>query len=499
MMVLWTTCVWVAVFAGELTAVLAEVSDAGTGNCPSHLGCQCSSTSTSEWHVDCSALGLTSIPTGLPTYTTALVLSYNPIEVISPHPLAELPKLQILDCSYNNISCIINGSFQQLTSLQELYLIGNKIDFTDSDVITSMGTIPSLRLLDIRQNVAFNVSYPSDMWQNFPWLQELRMDGIHGQFGEEFMYLSRLQSLSFRGSHCDIRSIESDTFVGFRNSSLRRLDLEYCNITSFSGQAFNHLRFLSMLSLAFNPLGYNVLEMASGLQNTTIVHLDLNSTGLPDNLQDLFNDYLCNTSLKWLTIANNSVRSFGEIDIMASCFPQLEVFSAAENMIFGEGTTAEYFAMESIRYLNLSNQLQYGLSGRRKRFSEAFCQLNEACPVSLPKTLEVVDISNNGMHLPQVPEITFMNNMSLKIILASNTGLSKLLGPWYCRHRPTIEKIDVSENGLDFVHQDVFGHCNWTSMKTLLLGGNRLGTAIKIQANQTFFSKLYGLQVSVRQ
>ena len=470
--------------------------------CPVDVGCHCLSSPGFGFQIDCSNLGLRSIPCDLPDYTTNLDLSGNTFTSIGADELAGLTLLNVLDLHSNNLTHINMYAFRDLPNLKRLYLQNNRLNITDDSVSLSPHTfkpLVNLEKLDITHNIQFISAYPNGMWEYVPKLEELYMNGIFATFGEGFTHLRHLNTLSFRTGECIIRSIHADTFAGLRFSPITKLDLEDCSIGAFEGRAFRNLPFLSWLSVAQNPLRSNVLNMAAGFQNTSLVHLDLNKTNLGDHVIPLIKNCLCGSKLKWLTVSSNTIYSLG--GLMSRCFPDLEVFSFSDNCIMEH--TQDYLDlgnMTSIRFLNMSQQNHYPLPPRLVRrhsgvYSGHLCERWEACPVSLPETLRIIDISGNGPHLPQVPELVFMNNNTLDRIVAVRTGLIDMTKPFYCRYRPILRELDLTNNSLRFLHQDLFAKCDWSSMLRLKIGGNTLAPILNTQGDRPFLKPLTGLQV----
>ena len=467
--------------------------------CPVDVGCHCPP--SLGFKIDCSNLGLRSIPRELPDYTTILDLSGNALTSVGSDALAGLTLLNVLDLHNNNLTHINESAFRDLQNLQTLYLQNNKLNITDDSISFSprtFETLFNLEKLDISNNIQFKSAYPQEIWKYIPKLEELHMNGIFGTFGEGFTHLRQLNTLSFRTGECTIRSIRNETFAGLSRSPITKLDLENCAIGAFEGPAFKNLPSLSWLSVAQNPLHGNILNMAAGFHNIQLEHLDLNKTYLMDHILPLIKNYLCGSKLKYLTVSNNTLYTFG--GLMSRCFPDLEVFSFSNNCIFEYSVDVlDFLNMSSIRVLNMSQQyLEFTrLVKRESGVSGAhICESFEACPISLPATLRTLDVSLNGNHLPQIPELVFMTNVTLDSVLAIRTGITDLTKPFYCRfHAAVMLELDLTDNKLSHAHQDVFAKCDWSSMLRLKLGGNDLQTLLNEQGDRPFFKPLTGLQV----
>ena len=106
-----------------------------------------------------------------------------------------------------------------------------------------------------------------------------------------------------------------------------------------------------------------------------------------------------------------------------------------------------------------------------------------ACPLVLPKTLQWTDTSHNGLKIADIPEIVLLGNTSLKYLNASYCGLRTIVYPLYCAWNVTLplETIDLSNNNLQCVNASVFNKavfgCDWSSLKHLYIGSNKLGNS----------------------
>lgn len=467
--------------------------------CPRDEGCQCFGDPRLAYTVNCTDRGLKGIPDNLPSYTTALWLDRNTIETISPPQLDGLTSLQHLDLSYNGLHTLAIGSFRSLSMLEVLGLAGNSLNFSSEVTADCFEPLNSLRIIDIRWNVEFKYSYPQKLWRYLPKLEIIQMDGIYGPLGEAFRNLTRLTSLSFQGARCNIPMVQYSSFADLKNSPLTKLDMEKCDITIFNSSAFQCLTSLTWLSVAFNPLRKNILDMASGLKKyTSIRHLDLNNTYIgDDNIIPLIQDNLCDIGLKWLSVANNTLYGFNQL--MARCFPDLEVFSFGNNCVFEYSVdTLDLLNMSSISFLNMSYQYHFSndLKMRQVPVGGHICEQGEACPISPPVHLEVIDMSYYGLHLPTIPNLVIMSQCNLKRLLAAHTGLTGIIGYMMCRYNKMyLEEIDLTGNRITTFNQQFFAYCDFLAMRKLLLGGNLLGSELKKQGDKPVFRYLSGLQV----
>ena len=124
--------------------------------------CRCSWSMNLELLVDCSGLGLRTVPGNLPSKTTFLNISGNHFEVLDNYTFSGLPHLSRLDLSHNTIGTIRSQAFQGLNTLITLSLQNNKLCFKDIvDCINpdAFAPLTHLEVLDISDNYAVPYKY----------------------------------------------------------------------------------------------------------------------------------------------------------------------------------------------------------------------------------------------------------------------------------------------------------------------------------------------------
>ncbi|XP_019643566.1 PREDICTED: slit homolog 2 protein-like [Branchiostoma belcheri] len=115
---------------------------AGDKTCPAPCNCRGA-------EVDCDQKGLTSVPAGIPSTTTELILSNNNIRDIPPDALVHLKKLQMLLLSNNQLQAVPKDALRKLPDLAVLYLDGNSITNIAEG---TFDTLASLRVLSLANN-----------------------------------------------------------------------------------------------------------------------------------------------------------------------------------------------------------------------------------------------------------------------------------------------------------------------------------------------------------
>ena len=463
--------------------------------CPE--GCRCSGLNTSDIHVNCSGLLLTTVPKGLSPNTTALDLSWNRISSLESNLMSKLLRLSALNLSHNGLTYINEGSFNNLVRLQELHLQENNLDISDTSkkvLPTTFAPVSQLHILNISKNVPMKTGYPEQMWRYLPNLQELYMDGAPGSFGDGFLGLQQLAILSLSGGN--VKTITSSAFKGLRQSSLHTLEMLGCNIGEFDGQALQYIPTVKTLLMANNPLGDKVLHMGPGFKFMTALELlDLNGTRLGDSISPLISKYLCHSSLKWLSVSSNNIQYMNAT--MSQCLPNLEVFSLAFNAFNGDPeVVADMVKMPHIRWLDLSSQDH---TPARQTIHDKYASMitnGRGIPsITIAPTLQLLDVSNNGIHLPSVGSAKLVTPVHLRLLRSVNTGIVKISGSIYCDYRPSLRELDISNNNIKFFGRYVFTKCDWSSLIILNVGGNNLSDGLEKQ-KKPFFKPLSGLLVS---
>ncbi|KAM6924252.1 slit homolog 3 protein [Xenentodon cancila] len=201
--------VWALVFA--LLACAASVE-----GCPHK--CSCSGS-----HVDCQALGLKTVPKGVPRNAERLDLNKNNITKITKVDFSGLKNLRILHLEDNQISVIERGAFQDLRLLERLRLNRNKLQILPELLFQSN---PKLGRVDLSENQIQAV--PRKAFRGITNVKNLQLDSNH------------------------ISCIEDGAFRALRD--LEILTLNNNNITLIPLSSFNHMPKLRTLRLHSNNL-----------------------------------------------------------------------------------------------------------------------------------------------------------------------------------------------------------------------------------------------------
>ncbi|KAL3065569.1 hypothetical protein OYC64_015680 [Pagothenia borchgrevinki] len=192
-----------------------------TGQGQSTAVCSPSCSCDEDGGADCSGRGLTTVPTGLSTFT------------------------YYLDLSMNNITELPAFVFKNLPYLEELRLAGNDLSFIHPDALSGLH---QLKVLMLQNNQLKTV--PSAALKNLQSLQSLRLDANH------------------------ILTVPEDSFEGLQQ--LRHLWLDDNNLTEVPVVSLRHQENLQALTLALNRIAYIPDNAFANLTSLVVLHLHNN-------------------------------------------------------------------------------------------------------------------------------------------------------------------------------------------------------------------------------
>ncbi|XP_019636283.1 PREDICTED: uncharacterized protein LOC109478917 [Branchiostoma belcheri] len=98
--------------------------------------------------VDCTKLGLVTVPSDIPSTTVRFDISFNNIRNVTYLP--PLPKLYTLDLSYNSIESVSWMSLRTLPALAILELQGNQLKYVKLDIV--IAHLPKLKSVNLSMN-----------------------------------------------------------------------------------------------------------------------------------------------------------------------------------------------------------------------------------------------------------------------------------------------------------------------------------------------------------
>ncbi|XP_048356896.1 leucine-rich repeat-containing G-protein coupled receptor 5 isoform X1 [Sphaerodactylus townsendi] len=369
--------------------------------------------------VDCSDLGLTSVPANLSVFA-----SY-------------------LDLSMNNISKLPSSSLNNLRFLEELRLAGNGLTHIPKGAFAGLF---SLKVLMLQNNLLHQV--PAEALQNLRTLQSLRLDANH---------------ISFVPPNC---------FSGL--VSLRHLWLDDNSLTDIPVQAFKNLPALQAMTLALNKI-HHIPDYAFGtLSSLVVLHLHNNRIcslgkkcfdGLHsletldlnyNNLDEFPSSVRALRSLKELGFHSNNIKSIPEHAFVGN--PSLIAIHFYDNpiQIVGKST---FQHLPELRTLTLNGASQItefpDLTGTRSLESltltgSQITYLPETVCDQLPN-LQVLDLSYN--RLEDLPLFTTCEKLQ-KIDLHHNKIYKIEVGTF--QKLVALRTLNLAWNKILMIHPNAF-------------------------------------------
>ena len=468
--------------------------------------CQCKEDGD-RYVVDCSRLGLKSVPEGIPKRTTHLYLDDNNLKILQNRSFnvgnRGLPHLVTLSMKRNKLEKIEPATFRWLQNLKELILYNNNLEGKSSlPNLVFQPLNKSLTVLDMRINLMnpnINlIHYPKPVAELHN-LEELRIDCLTNKsLPAEYSSLKHLRTLSFGGGRSNVKALHQNMFAAILNLNVTKIDLTDLYINLIWRKTFSGLKSLNWLDLSNNPeLSLSMNFFASSLKETSVTKLNLNNTGLGTSSKSVSTllRYFCHLPLKELTLDHNYLNLVGPV--FEECFHNLEVLSFGDNYVLltGDFVSDSLFGLPNLIGYNLSWQVKANAMVKRRYpnvegrslFSMDqyvyFCMAGMTCPLKLPRKLEWIDISHHGFALMTLPQSVILTNSSLKSGEASNCGIQTMKLPVYCppgwNIKILVERVDVSSNGLQCVNATAFDknvtNCDWTSVRYVNLRNNLLG------------------------
>ncbi|XP_038142210.1 leucine-rich repeat-containing G-protein coupled receptor 6 isoform X2 [Cyprinodon tularosa] len=361
--------------------------------------------------VDCSEMGLSSVPAGLSPFTT------------------------YLDLSMNNISEIQPRAFHRLHLLSELRISGNQLRYISS---SSLQGLHNLRVLMLQNNQLERL--PDDAPWDLPNLLSLRLDAN---------LLSK---------------VPAEAFSGVR--SLRHLWLDDNSLTEIPVLALDSLPSLQAMTLALNQITHIPDYAFTNLLGLVVLDLNYN------DLQEFPVAIRTLSKLQELGFHNNNIKAIPERAFVGN--PQLHTIHFYENPIQFVGKSAFQF-LPKLHTLSLNGATQIQeFPDLKGTTSLEILTLTRAGLSALPMDLceqlphlRVLELSYNQIedlpsfyHCSALQEIGLQHNQIKRIESSTFQQLSSL------------RALDLSWNMIEWIHPDAFASLH--SLIKLDLSENRL-------------------------
>ncbi|XP_006820699.2 uncharacterized protein LOC102804019 [Saccoglossus kowalevskii] len=459
--------------------------------------------------LDCSNLGIGSLPGNLSSDITTLILRGNNLTVLEDSAFKGLVNLEHLDLSHNYISDIALGAFEGLDRLNVLKLSHNDIYIIP---ITALIKTPMLQELYTDNNLLRDVPKALTKLHNLLYL-DLSYNKIpQVNFDQTFQSLKTLDVLNLAGN--TISTIHNDDFIGFNGTKLLRLDLSHNNLQTVNQEAFHPFMNIHTLDLSGTLLTPSYVgEVLYGLQNVQLQELILREIGWQQLTQNTFqamtNSTLCVLdlsqnylsiitahllplpNLRQLNLAYNSIGVIhsGAFDNLMSLtilnltanylttYPNfkplqntVQTIDLSDNKLTGEIPIDAFKGLERLSSLDMSVNNINGM-------------LKSGIFNSQSKSLHKLDLSYNKIE--QFAENVFYNTTVLRMIDLSHNNLSKIDGTIPYRHLFDCTHLDLSHNNISQIVSNAFFGMN--ALQYLDLSYNALNVGGLFEYNSTVF------------
>uniref|UniRef100_A0A8C8DMA4 Leucine rich repeat containing G protein-coupled receptor 6 n=1 Tax=Oryzias sinensis TaxID=183150 RepID=A0A8C8DMA4_9TELE len=428
-------------------------------SCPFHCHCEEDGIFLT---VDCSEIGLSSVPSNLSPFTTYLDLSMNNISEIQPRAFHHLHLLSELRISGNQLRYISAQALQGLHNLRVLMLQNNQLERLPDDTPWDLPNLLSLRL---DANLLSDV--PSEAFEGVRSLKHLWLDD---------------------NSLTEIPVMALDSLP-----SLQAMTLALNQITHIPDYAFANLSALVVLHLHNNHIQSMGSRCFEGLQSLETLDLNYN------DLQEFPVAVRTLSKLQELGFHNNNIKAIPERAFVGN--PQLKTIHFYENPIQFVGKSAFQF-LPKLHTLSLNGATQIQeFPDLKGTTSLKILTLTRAGLSALPldlceqlPRLRVLELSHNQIedlpsfyHCSALQEIGLQHNKIRRIESSTFQQLTSL------------KALDLSWNVLESIHPDAFVSLH--SLIKLDLSENRLSsvpvaglgglTHLKLRGN-TFLYEAFG-------
>ncbi|KAM9487695.1 transforming growth factor beta activator LRRC33 [Clarias gariepinus] len=420
----------------------------------------------------CNSLGLSSVPSNLPQQIEELFLNQNIIFKLPNGCLSRYQSLHTFSCA----NCLLNELGDQVFSssplIESLNFANNELHKDHTQLVLSLGSLTRLRILDLSGN-GLTEDMVSELLQNLTSLEFLDLSRN---------VLLRLDEYTFRDLY-----------------QLKELNLERNNLFEID-TAFDHLKKLTRLNLAFNSLPcltkfdmtqLVVLNASHNLIEWFISNQDLNETfeletlDLSDN-QLLYFPFLPNNNrIKTLLLPNNQIRFLGDLsnNTFVNWTSSVVFYNLGKN---ASNVTADLWSddlhgdVSSVELLDLSvNQLRYFPLGFFLKMPHLhWLRIRGNCLESLnltedlPVSIYELDVSNNRLaelhaHSSSVNELNKLSHLNLSL-----NNIQKL-PPGVFTTFPSLSIVDLSYNTVGLCHPEELPKTDssrcalWTNLSSL--------------------------------
>ncbi|XP_029456905.1 leucine-rich repeats and immunoglobulin-like domains protein 1 [Rhinatrema bivittatum] len=375
--------------------------------------------------VDCSRLGLSSVPADLSASAVSVNLSYNKLTEIDPAAFEGLSNLREVRFSYNELTSIPSlGSAS--SRVIALFLHRNKIRNVEA---SQLKPYVALEILDLSSNDITEIGSSS-----FPYglhIKELHLGSNRISTLEPGAFDNLSPSLlTLRLSRNRISQLPAKAF---RLPRLTQLELNRNRIRLIEGLTFQGLDSLEVLKLQHNSISKLTDGAFWGLARMQILHLEYNS------LTEVNSGSLYGlSSLLQLHLGNNSISHINP-DGWSFCQKLNELILSYNNLTrLDEGSLADLGGLDILRLSH--NSISHIAEGAFKGLKNL--HILELDHNEISGTIE--DSNGAFMGLDSLTKLTLFGNKIKSVAKKAFSGLEAL------------EHLNLGENAIRSVQLDAF-------------------------------------------
>ncbi|XP_076984877.1 leucine-rich repeats and immunoglobulin-like domains protein 1 isoform X2 [Tamandua tetradactyla] len=411
LLLLWLLLLW-----------LEPATAAAGPRAPCAAACTCAGDS-----LDCGGRGLAALPRDLPAWTQSLNLSYNKLSEIDPTDFEDLPNLQEVYLSNNELTAIpsLGAASSHIISLF-LNLASNRIGTLESGAFDGLSRslltlrlsknrltqlpvkafkLPRLTQLDLNRNRIRLIEGLTFQGLDSLEVLKLQRNNISKLTDGAFWGLSKMHVLHLE--YNSLVEVNSGSLYGLTalhqlhlsNNSISRINrdgwsfcqklheliLSFNNLTRLDEESLADLSSLNVLRLSHNSISHIAEGAFRGLKNLRVLDLDHNE--ISGTIEDTSGAFMGLDSLSKLTLFGNKIKSVAKRAF--SGLEGLEHLNLGENAIRSVQFDA-FVKMKNLKELHISSdsflcdcQLKWLPPWLMGRMLQAFVTATCAHPESL--------------------------------------------------------------------------------------------------------------------
>ncbi|XP_017305654.1 asporin [Ictalurus punctatus] len=316
-----------------------DIEDNFITDCP--FGCQCLSRV-----VQCSDLGLTSVPREIPADTLMIDLQNNDITEIKEDDFKKLTNLYALFLVNNQISKIHPKAFQNMGKLRLLYLSYN--------LLTEIPANLPKNILELRIHDNKISRIQKDAFKGMQSLHVLEMSANPiANSGIELGAFNDMATLYLRIAEARLTAIPKDL-----PSSITELHLDYNKIAKVEVEDLIRYKHLLRLGLAFNQIKFVENGSLAYIPKIREIHLDNNKLkNIPPGLN----------TLKYLQVVYFHANNINSVGVNDFCPTRSKVKKALYSGISLFANPVKYWQIQPATFRCASGQRSLQLGNFRRK------------------------------------------------------------------------------------------------------------------------------------